>query len=145
MIKAIRHVGLVVNDLERALNFWCDVMGFSISKTMEEAGPQIDAMMGLVDVELTTVKLIAPEGGQMLELLKFHSHSNKSFWDGTPFTTGFTHLAITVDDMDETCERLKNAGVAFPAGAQVSADGSVKVIYATGPENVLIELVEILS
>ena len=144
MIQAIRHVGLVVSDLEKALYFWCDVMGFLISRQMEEEGPQIDAMMGLTDVKLTTVKLMAPEGGQILELLKFHSHPSKNFWGGMPYTTGFTHIAVTVDNMDETYKRLKNAGVTFPSDAQVSADGLVKVIYATGPENVLIELVEIL-
>ena len=46
MIQAIRHVGIVVADLQQALHFWCDVLHFDIVREMEESGPIIDAMMG---------------------------------------------------------------------------------------------------
>jgi catechol 2,3-dioxygenase-like lactoylglutathione lyase family enzyme len=144
MITAIRHVGLVVADLEKSLKFWCDTMGFVVSRQMEESGPYIDAMMGLNDVRVTTVKLLAPDGN-LLELLFFHSHTDKPKWEGKPYSTGLTHLALTVQDLDETCRRLQQAGVNFPAEPQRSPDGLVKVIYATGPEGVLLELVEIVN
>jgi len=54
MITAIRHVGLVVVDFEQSIKFWCDAMGFVVSRQMEESGPHIDAMMGLKDVRVTT-------------------------------------------------------------------------------------------
>jgi catechol 2,3-dioxygenase-like lactoylglutathione lyase family enzyme len=76
MITAIRHAGLVVADLEQSLNFWCDTMGFVVSRQMEESGPHIDAMMGLKDVRVTTAKLAAPDCN-LLELLCFHSHPDK--------------------------------------------------------------------
>ena len=69
----IRHVGLVVADLELALHFWIDLLGFTIFRQMEEFGPHIDAMMGLKNVRVTTYKLLAPQGG-MIEILYFHSH-----------------------------------------------------------------------
>ena len=47
MTTTIRHVGLVVADLEGALKFWCDTMGFVVSRQMEESGPHIDTVMGL--------------------------------------------------------------------------------------------------
>jgi catechol 2,3-dioxygenase-like lactoylglutathione lyase family enzyme len=141
MITAIRHVGLVVTDLEKSLKFWCDMMGFVVSRQMEESGPHIDAMMGLKDVRVTTAKLSAPDGN-LLELLFFHSHKDKLNWEGKPYSTGLTHIALTVQDLDETCRRLQQAGVTFPAESQRSPDGMVKVIYATGPEGLLLELVE---
>jgi len=144
MITAIRHVGLVVADLENALKFWCDTMGFVLSRQMEESGPHIDAMMGLKDVRVTTAKLLAPDGN-LLELLNFHSHPDKQHWEGRPFSTGFTHIALTVQDLAETCHRLQQVGVTFPAEPQRSPDGVAKVIYATGPEGVLLELVEIIT
>lgn len=144
MIMAFRHVGLVITDLEKSLAFWCDVMGFKVSRQMEEFGPHIDAMMGLKDVRVKTAKLMAPDGN-MLELLCFSSHPDEGSWKGTPFSTGLTHIAFTVKNLDETCKSLKKNGVTFPAEPQITPDGSVKVIYATGPEGVLLELVEMIG
>ncbi len=61
MITQIRHTGLVVADLGAALHFWRDVLGFRVVRQMEEAGGHIDAMMGLKDVRVTTVKMVAPD------------------------------------------------------------------------------------
>jgi catechol 2,3-dioxygenase-like lactoylglutathione lyase family enzyme len=144
MITQIRHTGLVVADLEGALSFWRDLMGFRVARHMEESGAHIDAMMGLKDVLLTTVKLTAPEGG-MIELLHFHSHPDRPVWTGTPHSTGFTHVAMTVADLEETCEKLAAVGVIFFAPSQLSPDGLVKATYCKGPEGVLLELVEILN
>lgn len=144
MIRTIRHTGLVVADLDRALHFWCDVLGFNVMKQMEETGPHLDAMMGLTGVRVTTVKMAAPDGN-LLELLRFHSHPDKPGWEGVPYSTGFTHIALTVDNLDELVTQLVQEGVRFPAPPQHSPDGYAKVVYAQGPEGVLLELVEVLT
>ncbi len=144
MITQIRHTGLVVADLEGALGFWCDLLGFRVVKRMDESGPHIDAMMGLKDVLVTTVKLATPDGN-LIELLHFHSHPNQPAWAGTPHSTGFTHIALTVDDLDAVCQKLAEAGVTFNAPPQLSPDGYAKVTYGRGPEGVLLELVEVLQ
>lgn len=144
MITAIRHTGLVVTDLPKALEFWCGLLGFAVSRQMDESGPHIDAMMGLKDVRVTTAKLSAPDGN-LLELLKFHSHPDKPEWQGSPYSTGLTHIALTVRNLDEAYGRLQDAGVRFSAKPQFSPDGRAKVIYAQGPEGVLLELVEELK
>jgi catechol 2,3-dioxygenase-like lactoylglutathione lyase family enzyme len=144
MITQIRHTGLVVADLEGALRFWRDLLGFKVEKHMDESGPHIDAMMGLKDVRVTTVKMASPEGG-MIELLHFQSHPDSPAWLGQPYSTGFTHIAMTVGNMDMAFKKLTDAGVVFPAPPQYSPDGAVKVIYCKGPEGVLLELVERLN
>lgn len=144
MITQIRHTGLVVADLEGALRFWRDLLGFKVEKQMDESGPHIDAMMGLKDVRVTTVKMTAPEGG-MIELLHFQSHPDKPAWLGKPYSTGFTHIAMTVVNLDVAYKKLADAGAVFPAPPQHSPDGIVKVIYCRGPEGVLLELVEMLQ
>lgn len=143
MITQIRHTGLVVANLQSALHFWCDVLGFRIVKQMDEFGPHIDAIMGLRDVRVTTVKLAAPDE-RMIELLHFQSHPDGPSWVGGPYSTGFTHVAMTVADLDASCEKLQAEGVVFSAPPQLSPDGAVKVTYGKGPEGVLLELVEVL-
>jgi lactoylglutathione lyase len=143
MITQIRHTGLVVANLQTALHFWCDVLGFRVVRQMDEFGPHMDAMMGLKNVLVTTVKLAAPDE-RMIELLHFKSHPDLPTWAGAPYSTGFTHVAMTVVDLDASCERLMCEGVVFNAPPQLSPDGAVKVTYGKGPEGVLLELVEVL-
>lgn len=144
MITQFRHIGIVVTDLDRAIAFWCETLGFTVIKQTEETGPFIDALLGLSDVRVTTSKLSGPDGNQV-ELLYFHSHADKSSWIGTPYSTGLTHIAFTVDDIDAEYKRLTEAGVEFLALPQVSTDGFAKVAYASGPEKLLLEFVEILQ
>ena len=144
MITNIRHTGLVVADLASALHFWCDLLGFRVSKRMEESGPHIDAMMGLENVQVTTVKLAAPDGN-LIELLHFNSHPDKPSWKGKPHSTGLTHVALTVTDLEATWRRLTVAGITFNAPPQSSPDGYAKVTYCRGPEGLLLELVEMLQ
>lgn len=143
MITQIRHTGLVVYDMERALEFWRDLLGFTVRRRMEESGPYIDALLGLKDVHVTTVKLAAPDGN-LIELLHFESHPDRSTWAGSPNSTGFTHVALTVDNLEKECARLARAGVKFNSAPQIAPDGSAKVTFVRGPEGTLVELVEML-
>ncbi len=143
-VKRIRHTGLVVADLPRALRFWRDLLGFRVVRQMEESGPYIDAMLGLQDVQVTTVKLAAPDGS-LIELLKFHSHPDAPAWCGPPCSTGFTHIALEVTDVAALCQKLADAGVTLHAPPQRSPDGYVDVTYCCGPEGVLVELVQVLQ
>jgi len=144
MIESFRHAGIVVADLDRALVFWCDVLGFRVQRKMLESGPFIDALLGMDAVEVTTAKLEGPDGN-LVELLHFHSHCGSPQWQGTPAATGLTHLAFTVSDVDGLCDRLGEAGVECIAQPQFSPDGGAKVVYVRGPENLLLELVEVVS
>jgi catechol 2,3-dioxygenase-like lactoylglutathione lyase family enzyme len=141
MSSTIRHIGVVVSDFDKALKFWCGTMGFVIERQMEETGPHLDAMMGLNDVRVTTAKL-ADSNGNLLELLWFTSHPDKKQWLGEPYSTGLTHIALTVSDLNEAYDRLRDKDVAFFAPPQRSPDGRVNVTYARGPEGVILELVE---
>lgn len=143
MITHFRHVGIVVADLEGALSFWRDVLGFRVVRRMEESGPYLDALTGLERAMATTVKLAAPDG-QLIELLHFHSHPDRPAWSGRSCSTGLTHVAFTVDDLDGAYRRLSSSGVRFMCPPQLSPDGAAKVTYGVGPEGILLELVEML-
>ena len=139
-MTAVRHTGIVVADLDHVLGFWCEVLGFRVDRRMEEFGSDLDAVLGLEGVRVTTVKLAAPNGG-LIELLRFHSHPDKPKWSGTAFSTGLTHVALTVDDIEEVCARMDEYGYE-PEPWHRSPDGQVKMTYCRGPEGLLVELVE---
>lgn len=141
MKARVRHTGIVVTDMDRAIGFWTEALGFEVKVRMDEAGPHIDAMMGLDDVRVTTAKLRAPDDS-LIELLQFHSHPDAKAWSGTSKSTGLTHVALTVADIDETCAAVEAFGGSMVAPPQASPDGNVRVTYCRGPEGLLLEVVQ---
>ena len=142
MIKDIRHTGIVVMDLEASLHFYRDLLGFQIAKQMEESGDYIDNISSLRNVKVTTVKLTSPSG-QMIELLKYHSHPEEQKRREI-CEIGISHIAFTVNDLDFEYKRLKDKGIQFNSPPQLSPDGYAKVTFCRAPEGTLVELVEVL-
>lgn len=142
MIKNIRHTGIVVVDLEASLCFYRDLLGFQIAKKMEESGDYIDNVLSLFHTRVTTVKMISPSG-QMIELLKYHSHPAAQRRREI-FEIGVSHIAFSVDDLDTEYRRLEKEGIQFNSPPQLSPDGYAKVAFCKAPEGTLIELVEVL-
>ena len=52
MIRETRHVGIVVQDLEKCLAFWRDVMGLEVTVDFREEGDFIDTIQHLEGVSL---------------------------------------------------------------------------------------------
>jgi len=142
MIRDIRHTGIVVINLETSIHFYRDLLGFQVVKRMEESGDYLDNILSLRDVKVTTVKMIAPSG-QMIELLKYHSHSIEQR-EHEISETGISHIAFTVNDLDNEYRKLKDNGIKFNSYPQLSPDGYAKVTFCRAPEGTLIELVEVL-
>ena len=76
MIRA-RHIGLVVESLEKSLEFYQGVFGFSLKKrAFEDQGQYIESLVGIKDVKVEYAKLEIAES-VILELLQYHSHPLK--------------------------------------------------------------------
>lgn len=142
MIRDVRHTGIVVKDLESSLGFYRDLLGFQITKQMEESGDYIDNISSLHNVKVTTVKMSSFDG-QMIELLQYHSHPAKQKMREI-HDIGIAHIAFTVDNLDSEYKRLKCRGIQFNAAPQLSPDGYAKVTFCRAPEGTFIELVEVL-
>lgn len=145
-MKAIRHTGIVVKDLKRALHFYRDLLGLKIVKQMEETGDFISKISGLknVNVKVTTIKLVADDNSSLVELLCYHSCPRKKIAKKEVWNLSISHIAFTVKDIGKEHKRLTKAGVKFNSLPQVSPDGYAKVVFCKDFENNLIELVEVL-
>ena len=143
----IRHIGLVVPNLKKSMNFWCKKLGFKIYRRLEEEGPVIDAIIGYKNVKLTTVK-ISDQKGNLIELLYFKNPPNKKIklqWKGNTYSRGFTHLALKVQNIDRLYKTLRKKGIKFNSEPRISNDGKVKLTYCRTPEGVFLELVQIIN
>ena len=143
-MKAIRHMGIVVSDMEKALYFYRDLLGLKIVKDMNEKGQYIDKILNLHDVAVRTVK-IAADDGNLIELLFFESHPAAKHKVKEMHGIGCSHVAFTVENLDADYERLRNGGIVFNSSPQYSPDDYAKVAFCKDPDGTLIELVEVLS
>ena len=144
MVKAVRHTGIVVSNLEEALHFYRDLLGLKIVKDADESGDYIDNMLSLKKVRVRTIKM-ADDDGNLIELLYFQSHSCEAKKDRHFYEIGVSHVAFTVEDIDATYRKLKEEGVFFNAAPQYSPDGYAKVTFCKDPDDSLVELVEVLK
>ena len=142
MIKHIRHIGIVIDNLGDALDFYGGVLGFKVVKKMEERGRFIETILGLKGVSLTTVKMKAPDGNQ-IELLYFKTHKNHgNSINRAIYDVGISHIALTVDDLESDYARIINSGVTFISPPQINPEGTAKVAFCKDPLGNILELVQ---
>lgn len=139
----LRHAGIVVGDLDRALHFYCSLLGFTVVRRMKESGAFVSAILGMADAEVETVKLAGEDGGQ-IELLAFTSPRPDLGPPPTLTRRGPTHVALTVKNLDALYDTLRGAGAVFTTPPRVSMDGGAKVTFCRDPDGTWLELVELL-
>ncbi|MBP1995989.1 VOC family protein [Paenibacillus eucommiae] len=96
MIKGIGHTAYVVKDMEKSLQFYCDILGFR--KLFELKHPSDNAPW-IVYVEVRK--------GQFIELFYGGTHKN----DVDNQTIGYAHLCLEVNDIQEIANHVKGKGL----------------------------------
>lgn len=135
----LRHIGIVVNDLNSSLKFWKNNFNLKVIKSAKEQGETIDQMLGYKNCKIKTIKMIN-KSGLSLELIKFLKPKRIKREIKTNYN-GITHFALEVKNLDEFYKKNKNK-IKFNCSPQISKDLKVKVLYAKTPENSYIELVQ---
>lgn len=144
MIKGIHHAAVSTIDLERALKFYRDLLGFEIVQEFSwpKGSKYFDRVSGLKDTSGKAAMLTA--GNAMIELFQFESPSPKSSDPNRPVCDhGITHICLYVEDIDAEYSRLKAGGMSFHCPPQKK--GAMNVIYGRDPDGNVIELMEVLS
>jgi catechol 2,3-dioxygenase-like lactoylglutathione lyase family enzyme len=136
------HVGLCVADLERALRFWRDGLGFRERSSLDVAGAAAETLLGLRDLELRAVYL--ERDGLRLELLHFASPGARDHPALRAMNqVGLTHLSLRVDDLDATLARLEGCGGRVLAETRVAIPvAKTRAAFVLDPDGTRIELVE---
>jgi hypothetical protein len=119
-------------------------LGFKLHIEAVEESPYIDELLDIKDPALTTVKLIDSKGF-IIELLKFENHRVDDSWSGDLKTTGLTHVALTVNNLDDLVDNLKSQNYEPLSEIKLSPNKKVKVVFVKGPEAIMLELVQELD
>ncbi|MDC7746111.1 VOC family protein [Rhizobium binxianense] len=129
MLKSFEHIGMTVSDMDRAIDFYCGLLGLSLvlRKTMAN-GMQVaflDAGGGMLEV-------FAPPGGASRAV------------DVPEDTAGMRHLTFHFDNVDETFGRLEQAGVEIKEGPRLAVHSEMlnKIAFIRDPDGIVVELAE---
>ncbi len=118
---SIGHVHLKVADLERALAFYCGVLGFELMQRMTSGAAFISA------------------GG-------YHHHIGLNTWESLggspppPGTTGLYHLAIRYPDRRTLADALRRLAAAGVPLEGASDHGVSEALYLRDPDDNGVEL-----
>jgi catechol 2,3-dioxygenase-like lactoylglutathione lyase family enzyme len=140
-IKKLEHIGIVVEDLEAAIEFFAE-LGLRPGGKGQVEGSWVDRIIGLDGANAELAMLRTPDGHGEIELVKFHSPPTP---DGDPEAPsnapGIRHLAFLVEDIDAVVAGLKARGTEL-VGELVRYENSYRLCYVRGPEGIIIELAE---
>ena len=145
IISSIRHVGIVVKDLNNSLKFYSDILGLKTYMNVTETGNFIDTLTGIKNVKVEWIKLIIPKGG-LIELLQYHSHpDNLDLPENKGFPSnkyGCSHVALTVHNLSELYDKMISLGYTCKSKPLNSANAKVKILYCHDPDGNILELIE---
>jgi catechol 2,3-dioxygenase-like lactoylglutathione lyase family enzyme len=140
-IQRMDHVGVVVDDLAAAIEFFV-ALGLELTGEGSVEGPLVDRIIGLDGVRSDIAFLQTPDGHGQLELSKFHSPPARiGDRDAPSNTLGIRHLSFAVDDIDATVASLRARGVEL-VGEVEQYEDLYRLCYVRGPEGILVELAE---
>ena len=144
MIKTIRHTEIIVTKMDRALEFYRDLLGLEVVLDKEQEGEFFGKLIALAGVRMRVVMLQAPDGNKV-ELFEFYSHPEKAPEKVETSDIGCSHIAIAIDDLDAAYEKFSQKGIQFNCPPVMSPDGYAKVAYCHATDGTLVDLVQILD
>ena len=141
MIQRMDHVGIVVDDLAAATEFFVE-LGLELQGEAPVEGGWVDRVVGLEGVRADIAMLQTADGNGRVELAKFHSPSNQGEHGYAPANApGIRHITFSVDDIDALVAGLRARGVELVGELERYKD-IYRLCYVRGPEGIIIELAE---
>jgi len=140
----MEHVGIVVEDLDAAIEFFA-ALGLETSGKGQVEGEWVGRIIGLDEVKAEMAMMRAPEGPTEIELVKFHSPPAQTSDSAAPSNAlGIRHLTFLVDDIHAVVDGLKARGAEL-VGELVRYEDIYELCYVRGPEGIIVELAEKLG
>ena len=143
-LKRMDNVGIVVEDLGRAIDFFGE-LGLELEGRATIEGEWAGRITGLGDQRVEIAMMRTPDGHSRLELSRFLMPGVVSDHRNAPVNAlGYLRVMFTVDDIDETLERLSTRGAEL-VGEVVQYKDAYRLCYIRGPEELLLGLAQELG
>ncbi len=119
------HTCYRITDVDRSVAFY-EALGFEERRRLPIREEAMNVFMGL------------PGDGDRLEL----TYNFDTPEAGYEIGTGYGHIAVTVDDMDETLERLAREGIEPERPPYTVREGGSRLCFVRDPDSYRVELIE---
>lgn len=122
------HTMLRVGNLERSLDFYCNILGMKLLRRKDYPGGEFTlAFVGYGDESDHTVLELTHNWGT----------------DHYDLGTGYGHIALGVDDIFATCEQIKAQGGKVTREPGPMKHGSTVIAFVEDPDGYKVELIQL--
>jgi catechol 2,3-dioxygenase-like lactoylglutathione lyase family enzyme len=143
-LKRMDNVGIVVEDLGVAIDFFAE-LGLTLEGRATIEGEWAGRVTGLGNQHVEIAMMRTPDGHSRLELSRFLAPRVIADHRNAPVNAlGYLRVMFTVDDIDDTLERLRARGAEL-VGEVVRYEDAYRLCYIRGPEGLLIGLAQELG
>jgi catechol 2,3-dioxygenase-like lactoylglutathione lyase family enzyme len=143
-LKRMDNVGIVVDDLEEAIDFFRE-LGLELEGRATIEGEWAGRVTGLGDQHVEIAMMRTPDGHSRLELSRFLAPPVVADHRNAPVNAlGYLRVMFTVEDIDETLEGLRQRGAQL-VGELVQYQDTYRLCYIRGPGGLLIGLAQELG
>ena len=139
------HIGICVTDLEKSLRFWCDGLGFETTMVPPVGSEWKEALEVQGEGDLAFTAHFIKKDGFEFELLHYANPGVHGQASTSRNQLGFTHLALYVDDLDATIDRLVECGGTLVESTRTKfGEGpmSMELAFVADPDGVRVELMK---
>jgi catechol 2,3-dioxygenase-like lactoylglutathione lyase family enzyme len=143
-IKRMEHVGIVVEDLEAAIDFFVE-LGLERQGGASVEGEWVDRVIGLDGVQAEIAMLQTPDGHGRVELARFKTPRDGGGTADAPSNApGIRHVSFLVEGLDSVVAALEGRGGNLVGEVEQYKD-IYRLCYMRGPAGIIIELAEELG
>ena len=143
-VKRMDNVGIVVEDLESAIEFFSE-LGLALEGRAPIEGEWAGRVTGVRGQQVEVAMMRTPDGHSRIELSRFDAPAIASDHRAAPVNSlGYLRVMFAVEDLDDTLARLSKVGAAV-VDEIVNYEGVYRLCYIRGPEGILIGLAEELG
>ena len=145
MTLRMDNVGIVVEDLEQAVEFFLELGLELVGQAMIE-GEWAGRVTGLGDQRVEVAMMRTPDGHGQLELSRFLDPQVVADNRRAPVNAlGYLRVMFSVDDLDATLRRLEQHGAELVSTDVVQYEDVYRLCYVRGPEGILSGLAQELG
>lgn len=138
-LPTLLHASLSVSDIEAAMRFFMDCMGFETDLLADDLTDEVARLTGRSGLTVRLAILSRPQDGCRIELIEFHDTNSVPHASSGPVP--LAHVAFAVGDLDQELTRMTAAGAA-PLG-EVVAFPEGRCVYLRTPGGAVVELEEL--
>ena len=142
-VSGFRHIGVIVEDMDASLHFYRDMLGLEVIQDFTDNSDYINTITGIHDADVHMIKL-KTQDGIVLEILEYRNHKTELLKHPI-YNAGICHIAFRVENADETHKLLVQNNVKVISKPVLSSEKIAKVFFCFDPNNVRIEIVEMLE